>query len=320
MANFFENLENTFVATTNTATDVAFGNTFSYANVSNTIGKVATTVGAAGSVIGNVNNVRNALDIMTTTSDPAQAARAFASGLNSVNNVINTVENVAALWADPQSNQGTGYGSGGNGGGYGNIGSNGRVNGGGGAGYGGGSQSPGRLAPRDWKVSLRCPGLGMFVEFPITPNIQTTDTAKYSSVPLTHSNYAMQFYESSEVSSINISAEFPVQNSGDGLKLLGAVNCFRAATKMFWGGDALAGTPPPLLFLKGYGGYFTEVPCTLTSFTHTMPEDKDYISVGADRVPTLSTLQLVLQPVYSRNQLIGFSPRQIAAGRGGPFI
>jgi len=111
-----------------------------------------------------------------------------------------------------------------------------------------------------------------------------------------------------------------VQNAAEGHALTGAISLLRAVTKMFWAGDPLAGTPPPLVFLNGYGGYFSDVPCVVVNFTHTMPEDKDYILCGKNRVPTLSTLQITLQPVYSRNQLITFSPLNIASGHGGPFI
>jgi hypothetical protein len=142
-----------------------------------------------------------------------------------------------------------------------------------------------------------------------------TDTAKYSSAGLVHANYAMQFYESSEVSAIQIMADFPVQNSQQAQELLGCIYLFRAATKMFWGSDAAAGTPPPLCFLNGYGkGYMKNVPCVVTSFSHTMPEDKDYIYANGTRVPTMSQIQLQLQPVYSRNSLNELSIKSVASG------
>jgi hypothetical protein len=160
------------------------------------------------------------------------------------------------------------------------------------------------------------------VVFPILPQVQVTHTAKYSSTSVTHSNYAMQFYEGSEVGSIQINGEFPAQNIKEGQYLLAAIQFFRSATKMFWGGDSLAGTPPPLLFLDGFGGYyFPHVPCVLTSFLHTMPEDKDFIEVPpvggkgpATRLPTQSTVQIVLQPIYSRAAVNQFSLSDFAKG------
>jgi hypothetical protein len=208
-------------------------------------------------------------------------------------------------------------------------GSGGGGGGSGGGGVGGGSSSytstpnnsPEGPPADPWKVSLTCPGLGKFIEFPLTPQITITDTAKYSSAGLVHANYAMQFYESSEVSAIQLMADFPVQNDTHAQILLNAIYTFRAATKMFWGGDRLAGTPPPLCFLNGYGtGYFANVPCVVTSFSHTMPEDKDYILSNGTRVPTLSQISLQLQPVYSRNSLDQLSISAIATGNLLNFI
>ena len=186
---------------------------------------------------------------------------------------------------------------------------------------GGGNSSDWRLKVSLFDSSLFKGGLliplektGGFI-FPVTPQINITHTAKYSSLSPTHSNYAMQFYESSEVGAIQITGEFPVQSAEDGEYLLAGLYLFRAATKMFWGEDALAGTPPPMLKLSGYGvGYLPDVPCVLTSLQHTLPEDKDYINVNGTWIPTLSTLTITLQPLYSRNAMTSFDLKSFAAG------
>jgi hypothetical protein len=164
------------------------------------------------------------------------------------------------------------------------------------------------------------------VIFPITPQIQMTHTAKYNSQPLAHSNYAMHFYEGSEIGQIQVNGDFPVQTVEEGQYLLAAIYFFRAATKMFWGSEGLAGTPPPMLFLTGYGThYFPNVPCVLTQFMHTMPHDGDFIEVptpgpatngksGKTRLPTYSTLQCQFQPIYSRDSLTEFTLSQFAKG------
>jgi hypothetical protein len=179
------------------------------------------------------------------------------------------------------------------------------------------------------------------VIFPYTPNITVTHAARYGEQKLTHSNYASFFYEGSEVSAITISGEFTVQTPDEGRYLLAAVQFFRSATKMFFGRDInpAAGTPPPLVTLDGYGAnYFPSVPCVITSFSHTMPADVDYVEVptGLDgeepgranfttgtRLPTVSTISVTLQPVYSRNQVADFSLVEFSSGRllganGGP--
>jgi hypothetical protein len=45
-----------------------------------------------------------------------------------------------------------------------------------------------------------------------------------------------------------------------------------------------------------------------------MPEDKDYINVDGTWIPTLSTLTITLQPLYSRNAMTSFDLKQFAAG------
>lgn len=159
------------------------------------------------------------------------------------------------------------------------------------------------------------------VIFPVLPVITVTHTAKYSSQPLTHSNYAAHSYEGSEVAEITINGEFIVQNITDGQYLLAAIYFFRSGTKMFWGADKLAGTPPPMMYLDGFGShYFPHVPCVLKSFSHTMPQDVDYIEVpnkgasGVTRLPTQSTIQISLQPIYSRAKVSGFSLDAFAKG------
>jgi hypothetical protein len=77
------------------------------------------------------------------------------------------------------------------------------------------------------------------VVFPYTPSITVNHRARYGVTPLTHANYASYFYEGSEVSSININAEFTVQNIEEGQYLAAVIQFFRTMTKMFYGGSRL---------------------------------------------------------------------------------
>lgn len=122
------------------------------------------------------------------------------------------------------------------------------------------------------------------VVFPYTPSVTVQHLARYSSQPLTHSNYNNFFYEGSEVQEINITADFTVQNEDDAAYFLAALYFFRAATKMFYGNSGqYQGAPPPIIYLDGYGQhYLPHVPCVVTSFSHTMPADVDYIEIAAN--------------------------------------
>lgn len=181
------------------------------------------------------------------------------------------------------------------------------------------------------------------VIFPYTPSIQMSHSAKYGVESLTHSNYPIVYYQSSEVSAITISGDFTVQNYAEGQYLMAAVHFFRSCTKMFFGADPNAGTPPPLVFLNGYGApYLPNIPCVVTSFSHTMPQDVDYINVpmtratttspaynwsggpaqpittidkATVRLPTMSSISISLQPVYSRKNVYeNFSLNKYASG------
>lgn len=118
------------------------------------------------------------------------------------------------------------------------------------------------------------------VVWPYTPSITVAHVANYNTVHLTHSNYAAQFFNNSEVSDITITGDFTVQSADDGQYLLAAIYFFRSATKMFFGQGDNMGNPPPMVFLDGYGShYFPHVPCVISNFQHTLPSDVDYVPV-----------------------------------------
>lgn len=147
------------------------------------------------------------------------------------------------------------------------------------------------------------------VIFPYTPQITVQHQAIYNSVPLTHSNYSSQFYQGSDVNEITITGDFTVQSVSEGRYLLASIYFFRAATKMFFGQGELAGNPPPMVFLDGYGAhYFPHVPCVLTSFSHVLSNDVDYIEIpitktsleevaGSPITPGVDNSGMVIPPI-----------------------
>lgn len=149
--------------------------------------------------------------------------------------------------------------------------------------------------------------------FPYTPNITYDTQASYSAVNPTHSNYTQYFYKSSSVSSIGITGKFTVQNEKEGAIWLGIVHLARALTKMRFGSDANAGSPPPVCRLEGYGDYMLRnVPVVISSFKFDLPDDVDYIAVKDNTykttlVPTRSFLNFSLNVLYSRNEIRNFS-------------
>lgn len=195
---------------------------------------------------------------------------------------------------------------------------------------------------RDWRVSISLADPKLFgldqaggaiqsplagtggVIFPYIPQISVQYNARYTNQQLTHSNYNNYFYEGSDVQAITITGDFTVQNIAEGQYLLAAIYFFRSSTKMFFGGATNTGNPPPLVKLNGYGQhYFPDVSCVVTQFSHTMGPDVDYLEIpvpsstqgpssktvpssagtGKVRLPTVSQISVVVQPIFSRKNM-----------------
>lgn len=141
------------------------------------------------------------------------------------------------------------------------------------------------------------------VIFPYTPSISVQHLANYQTATLTHSNYPAHFYNYSEVSDITISGEFTVQSESEGQYLMAVIYFFRSATKMFFGqgADNLIGNPPPMVFLDGYGShYFPHVPCVISNFTHTLPNEVDYLQVP---ITTTTLEEVAVDPTDVMNSV-----------------
>jgi len=159
------------------------------------------------------------------------------------------------------------------------------------------------------------------VIFPYTPQLAITHTATYIPSQITHANFQHFTYSNSDVGAINITGDFTAQNEDEGKYLLAVIHFFRAVTKMYFGGDQSprAGTPPPILFLTAHGPMlFNRVPVVVTSFVSTFPADVNYLYVnsaqGQNRVPTMMSLAVTVQPVFNRQQSKTFSLDKFVKG------
>jgi hypothetical protein len=120
------------------------------------------------------------------------------------------------------------------------------------------------------------------VIFPYTPNITTSYTANYEQYNLIHSNYRGLFYKNSNVGDVQIRGTFTAQDTQEAQYLLSVIHFFRSVTKMFYGKDAQRGTPPPLVYLVGYGDWqFSGHPCVVGSFNYNLPNEVDYIRASS---------------------------------------
>jgi hypothetical protein len=120
------------------------------------------------------------------------------------------------------------------------------------------------------------------VIFPYTPNITTTYSADYEKYNLIHSNYRGVFYKSSSVGDVQIRGTFTAQDTREAEYLLAVIHFFRSVTKMFYGQDTQRGTPPPLVYLSGYGDQqFSNHSCVVSAFNYSLPNEVDYIRTNA---------------------------------------
>jgi hypothetical protein len=116
--------------------------------------------------------------------------------------------------------------------------------------------------------------------FPYTPTVSISYAANYDTVDLTHTNYKIFQYRNSSVGDISISGEFTAQDTNEARYLLAVIHFLKSVTKMFYGKDAspVAGTPPPLCYLSGYGNLqFDNHPLVISNFSYSLPNDVDYI-------------------------------------------
>jgi hypothetical protein len=100
---------------------------------------------------------------------------------------------------------------------------------------------------------------------------------------------------------------------------------------MPFGTDTNAGSPPPVCRLFAYGGMmFDNVPVVVSSVNIELPETVDYYQTnkmldgsdgawdffnqGSNMVPTLSSITLMLVPIYSRYEQMNFNVNDMLKG------
>lgn len=142
------------------------------------------------------------------------------------------------------------------------------------------------------------------VIFPYTPSIETAYKANYDAYDLTHSNYRGYFYKSSHIDAVNIRGTFTAQDTKEADYLLAVIHFFRSCTKMFYGQDTQRGSPPPMVYLNGYGDYqFAEHPCVVSQFNYTLPPDVDYIRAQSTLSANTNQLNSRLRNTIANNPL-----------------
>ena len=186
----------------------------------------------------------------------------------------------------------------------------------------------------DWRVRINCewnifnsPLFNVLkdtggVVWPYMPSITVSTKAEYNTIPITHANYSQYSYKNSVVDDITISGEFSCETKADAHYWIAATTFFKTSTKMFFGQGDLAGNPPIICNLTGYGSHvFDKVPVIIKSFSVDFKDDINYIQCDPFNdqkytwVPILSTITVVVAPVYSRQGLRKFNLQDYARGK-----
>ena len=192
------------------------------------------------------------------------------------------------------------------------------------------TMSPG--SRNDWRVRINAPwqlfNSPLFerleetggVVWPYLPNITLTTKANYTNPEVVHNNYAFQAYKNSSIEEITIAGEFTCETEVDAAYWIAATTFFKTATKMFFGTGDHAGNPPIICNLNGYGrSVFNSIPVVIKSFSVDFKDNVNYIRCDAFKtstwVPIISTITVVVSPVYNRTTIRQFSMHDYAAGR-----
>lgn len=153
--------------------------------------------------------------------------------------------------------------------------------------------------------------------FPYTPSISYEYKADYAASNPLHSNFSINFYQRSSISSISINGKFSVESPKDAELYIATLHLLRSLTKMRSGGsksgDPDSGSPPPVCRLDAYGqDMMTNVPVAITSVRVELPDGVDYYTHqdaqgGMNSVPVLSTIAINCLPMFSRREMQQFN-------------
>jgi hypothetical protein len=147
-----------------------------------------------------------------------------------------------------------------------------------------------------------------------------------------HNNFTIQNYKGSSVEDITITGEFSVNSQEEGAYWIAATTFLKTVTKMFYGSSRPQGNPPLVCRLSGYGQYvFDDIPVVVKSYQVEFKDSVQYkriLPVGGGGigtslgtwVPVLSTITVVVAPIYSRQNLRRFDLQDYANGKSSGVL
>jgi hypothetical protein len=142
--------------------------------------------------------------------------------------------------------------------------------------------------------------------FPYTPQVSFNPMSNYNSQNFSHSNYAFNSWENSDVGDITVMAEFTANTDEEARYMLAVIHFLKGSMKGGFGrNDKQRGVPPGVYNFNYLGALqFPNVPVVITSTTLDYAKDVDYVSVDlSDKiqtwVPTHMNIIVMLRPQYN---------------------
>jgi len=158
------------------------------------------------------------------------------------------------------------------------------------------------------------------IVFANQPDIIFGQSVNQSPINLTHTNYTTYAYGGTPSATLQVTAQFSNVTEEEHLYTQGVIHFLRSVTKMYYGlnegGNAPAGTPPPVLKFSAFGtNQFHEVPVLVGGFNVPYQSDTDLVEVGGQALPALQTIALdLLVTVNPAKQKKNFSKSKFVTG------
>ncbi len=163
------------------------------------------------------------------------------------------------------------------------------------------------------------------IVFANQPDIIFGQSVNQSPINLTHTNYTTYAYGGTPSATLQVTAQFSNVTQEEHLYTQGVIHFLRSVTKMYYGenegGNAPAGTPPPVLKFSAFGtNQFYEVPVLVGGFNVPYQSDTDLVEVKDENgelqaLPALQTIALdLLVTVNPAKQKKEFSKAKFVTG------
>lgn len=146
--------------------------------------------------------------------------------------------------------------------------------------------------------------------FPYTPTVAWNQAVEYDQLHFVHSNQDYYAYKNTPSTKIELSGQFTLQNQREGEYMIACIHFLRTVSKMYFGqsNPTLAGMPPPVLLLSGYGDFmFPDLPVIVMNHSYSLDNTVDYVTIsvagGKVRLPTLMTISVSVVVQHTPTQL-----------------